>query len=78
MKRLFEKLYEEEIIDFDTIISWSNDTENNAPGKIDCLFEVNDWLSKVKEEMATPEDEDDAEAEGEDSEVAGKSDAPQG
>uniref|UniRef100_F6R3K6 W2 domain-containing protein n=1 Tax=Ciona intestinalis TaxID=7719 RepID=F6R3K6_CIOIN len=55
--RMFNLLYNEDVIDEEVFISWKEDVNSNFPGKGKALFQVNSWLTWLQE--ADTEDDDD-------------------
>lgn len=60
--RFFINLYNMEVIEEETYMSWKEDITDEFPGKGKALFQVNTWLTW----LATAEEEEDSEEEDED------------
>lgn len=58
MRRLFEYLYNDDIVDEDVFLSWKEiDNDDAVPGKEKALAQVMSWLTWLQE--ADTEDEED-------------------
>jgi hypothetical protein len=55
--KVFESLYEHEIIYEATFTKWREDTDDSVPGKKECLFAVHKWLTWLEEAEEESESE---------------------
>jgi len=56
--RWFVALYESDIVDENTFLTWKEDVNDTYPGKGKALFQVNQWLTWLEEAESEDEDED--------------------
>lgn len=54
--RLFNGLYEDDVIDVDTFFVWKEDVDGSYEGKGKALFEVNAWLRWLHEAESEEDD----------------------
>jgi len=56
--RWFVALYESDIVDENTFMTWKEDVNDTYPGKGKALFQVNQWLTWLEEAESEEEDDD--------------------
>uniref|UniRef100_H2Z560 W2 domain-containing protein n=1 Tax=Ciona savignyi TaxID=51511 RepID=H2Z560_CIOSA len=57
MLRMFNLLYNEDVIDEESFIAWKEDVNSDFPGKGKALFQVNSWLTWLQEADTEEDDE---------------------